>query len=381
MAVKEQEREIARRIDDIEGALPYRLDNDFAEYIGPGMNIALVGGKGTGKSWTASYLSSLALKRPDYYVASNILCHTWTSSEDGLYQEDQAYPDGYFKTTSYFDLFGVIYLALKESVEQLRRGEIRNLNEGRKVLFVLDEAGALAKGFQAGETSLQAHVRDNKAFMSVSRHVNVCALFLTQSLELLGTSFRTTETGLLDLIITKVPDYPGYDPNEVVRIEDAYEGIAHARIPSFGLAHDTEWAMATPGTIVYSDSVAAFDRGKYPRTNISFRLRELLDSISGQLPSKYPEIIRYHLDNPPILAAPIKPQEGAPPPPDAKKVDAEADEARRRGEVTAYARPLLEQGTSVTTVHKMTVAALGHGSLSMIYKVRDLIAADAEKGA
>ncbi len=252
---------------------------NFTELFAPGVNVAIIGGRGSGKSWTASLVSSCALEH-GYLVASNILCKRWLVAEDnpgtGTWVEE--YPRGYTKVRSYHDLFGVIETALR------RR---------RRVLFVLDEAGALAKSYAKGETSLTQAVRDSIAFMAIARHLDVCTLILSQSLENLGVSFRSFEGGLLDLVISKPRG-----SREIARFESDTGRVAERRVTAYGLAHPEEWAKDEPGRIVYSDSVAAFDRGVYPGTKVPFRLRELLEALSDQLPDRYPDIIREHLERP-----------------------------------------------------------------------------------
>ncbi len=251
----------------------------FAKLFSKGTNIALVGPKESGKSWTISYFVSLGLRRRDYIVASNILCQRWIPAEDdperGTWAE--AYPQGYHKVNSFYRLFWVIENALRTH---------------KTVLFVLDEAGALAKGMQAGETRLSPIVRDNLAFMAVSRHLNVCSVVMAQSLDQIGTGLRSYEGGILDYVIRK----PSKKHKELVQFENVAEQITTKKIGPLDLAHPMEWAMEKPGRIIYADSMSAFDRGYYPGTRTGFRLRELLDALSDQLPDRYPEIIREHLE-------------------------------------------------------------------------------------
>lgn len=310
----------------------------FRQMFRPGTNFAIAASKRAGKSWLASMLSSCALDHPEYVVASNILCKKWVpdaASPDGG-GWDEEYPRDYHKVRSYFDLFNVIERALR----------LRQI-----IFFVLDEAGALAKGFQKGETSLQAHVRDNAAFMAVSAHLSVCTILITQSLENIGTTFRTYEGGLLDYVITK-PNMPGYSRQEVAMFESEDGRIASRHIGAYGLAHDEAWAMATPGRIVYADAVASFDRGKYPGTRIDFRLRELLDALSDQLPDKYPDIIRYHLDHAPIPWGPV-----AGPKAEKPQAVGSGDARDTRGALTPRIRELLEQGMTERAVVGMTGAS------------------------
>ncbi len=312
-------------------AVAEELD-EFREYFKPGMTYGIVARRRQGKSWLAAFLSSFALDRQDYVVASNILCKKWVRAPEepkgGHWEE--AYPRAYFKVESYYGLFRVI--------EQAFRHELI-------VLFVLDEAGAMAKGFQKGETSLQAHVRDNVAFMAIASHLRVCTLILSQSLENVGTSFRSYEGGLLDCVITK-PYHPGYSPQEVAEFTWDDESTSKWHVEDYGLAHTEEWAKESPGRIVYSDQVAAFDRGKYPGTNIDFRLRELLDDLSGQLPDKYPDIIRWHLEHPPEIGKRSEPAQERPATPNVNAPRDTADvEAKKE-----RARELLSQGVSQRAV-------------------------------
>lgn len=47
-----------------------------------------------------------------------------------------------------------------------------------------------SEGMQAGETSMNSHVRDVLSFLSICRHLNVSTVVTTQSLELMGVKFR-----------------------------------------------------------------------------------------------------------------------------------------------------------------------------------------------
>ncbi len=254
---------------------------NFAGLFASGTNTAIVGGRGSGKSWTASGLASCGLDH-GYLVASNILCKRWVPAEDdpasGTWAE--AYPRGYSKVGSYFELFQVIERALRAN---------------RSVLFVLDEAGALVKSLQKGETSLQSHVRDSIAYMAVARHLRVATLVLSQSLENLGVAFRSFEGGLLDMTISM--ERQGVARVATMRTDTGRTAVR--TIDAYGLAHGEDWAREKPGRTIYSDSVASFDRGAYPGTKTEFRLRELLDALSDELPDRYPDIIREHLEGPP----------------------------------------------------------------------------------
>lgn len=251
----------------------------FAETFTRGTSIALVGGKGSGKSWTASYLAQLGLDRRDYLVASNILCQRWVPALDdpksGTWAE--AYPPGYQKVNTYYRLFWVIESALRSD---------------RTVLFMLDEAGATAHGLQAGETVLQQHVRDNLAFMALARHLNVSTVIIAQSLEQVVPRLRTQEQRIIDHVFTK----PSRTQKDLLLVENVDGLVIPISIPAYGLAHTKSWAMKKPGRIIYADSMSRFDVGVYPGTSIPFRLRELIDALSDQLPARYPEIIREHLE-------------------------------------------------------------------------------------
>lgn len=221
----------------------------------------------------------MGLHRRDYIIASNILCQRWIPAEDdpktGTWAE--AYPPGYHKVNSFYRLFWVIESALRTH---------------KTVLFVLDEAGALAKGMQAGETRLSPIVRDNLAFMAVSRHLNVCSVVMAQSLDQIGTGLRSYEGGILDYVIRK----PSKKHKAMVQFENVAGQVTTKKIGQLDLAHPMEWAVEKPGRIIYADSMSAFDRGYYPGSRTPFRLRELLDALSDQLPDRYPDIIREHLE-------------------------------------------------------------------------------------
>lgn len=258
----------------------------FSRFFRPGVNFALQGPREGGKSFTAAWFASAALERDDYLVAANILCQRWLPAEGepdvGTWEE--AYPSRYHKVTSWYNLFWIIATALLE---------------GKTVLFIIDEAGALSEGMQAGETSMNSHVRDVLSFLSICRHLNVSTIVITQSLELMGVKFREQKVRVIDIVVTK----PSKSRKDVVIFENPEGERISARLGPFGLAHDKEWARENPGAIIYADSLAGFDRGVYPGTRIPFRFRELMNALRDQLPDRYPEIIREHLERPPIPQA------------------------------------------------------------------------------
>jgi hypothetical protein len=195
----------------------------------------------------------------------------------------EAYPEGYYKCNSYFRLLQILRLAMKLK---------------KRVLWVLDEAGALAKGFQKGESAVQSHVRDNASFVSIQRHIAGCTtIYITQALENLGVAYRQLGQ-LTDMKMTKPPAQQGYSQQELVLFETSEGYTALRTVQPFGLANTKEWAAQHPGSIIYADAVSSFDRGKYPGTNIEFQLRECLDAMSDQLPSKYGGIIEEYLKPP-----------------------------------------------------------------------------------
>lgn len=263
----------------------------FSSVFPPGTNTVVVGPRGSGKSSFGAGLANTALKWKDWVVASNVPCHRY---DGALEQFVIDYPERYYYVDNYYHLLNVDLLALKESVRMLRAGQIHEIGDGIKVLFVMDEGGAMGETYRKGESAVKPAVQDSIAFMSVTRHLNVATVVVSQSLENVGAAYREFGGGLLDWVVEK----PSRWARHVARFVDRDGNSEELFVKPRGIARGTKFAMEHPGEIVYIDAISGFEFGTYPGTRIPFRLRELLHAMKGRDPTEYPGVIEEFLRTP-----------------------------------------------------------------------------------
>jgi hypothetical protein len=269
------------------------MSDEFENLFGGelGRSWALLGPKGSGKSAFAATIANGALKRKNFVVFSNMLLKAWASDDPknpgGSGHWVEAYPEGYFKVTSFARFFEL----LPDVLEQRKQA-----------ILIIDEALIGIVG--AGGAITQPQVRDAISVMALARKLRTCVILIAQAGELITSRLRGIGGGLLTGYLVKRP-HAGYSIHEVVVFQtgsekDGTRKEVVKKVELRGIGRPEEYAKEHPGAIVLDTMAAAsFSIGDYRGTNMPFDLRRLLVEISDSLSDAVPGIIREHLQRGP----------------------------------------------------------------------------------
>ncbi len=269
------------------------MSDEFENLFGGelGRSWALLGPKGSGKSAFAATIANGALKRKNFVVYSNMLLKAWAPDDpqnpSGSGHWVEAYPEGYFKVTSFARFFELLPEVLEQRMQ---------------AILIIDEALIGIVG--AGGAITQQQVRDTISVMALARKLRTCIIVIAQAGELITARLRDIEGGLLTGYLVKRP-HAGYSIQEVVVFQtgsekDGTRKEVVTKVELRGIGRSEDYAKEHPGAIVLDTMAAAsFSIGDYRGTNVPFDLRRLLVEISDSLSAAVPGIIREHLQRGP----------------------------------------------------------------------------------